>query len=423
MPDGDFYVAPWGDDANDGSLDNPWATWERAFNSRSPGDVVYVRGGVYYMTVLDGHGWEAEVNGTSDNWISFLNYPGETPILDCSPVTSVTVSDENEGLTLTGSYFRVRGLEIRNVWQITPNKLPPDEADGFVIAGSHIIIENCKVHDIHGTGFKPANCDDTYLINCDAWNNYDALTHPDYLPGNDGYGFFVEDTSSTTRRVYVKNCRAWQCGDDGFTVWSTAYVEFDNCWSYNNGVMEGEGHGFKLGWQEVETMTVRRVVKNCIATWNFGHGFSTNDGDVGNFTSFMNVFNNLSYHNLHQPVFGYDSVGFIIYDVDGVSDTQEAGRVFRNNISYDDVGGQVFVQEGALLTHSNNTWDTAVSVDSSDFVNLDMTQLTASRKRDGSLPDITFGHLEAESDLIDAGVDVGFPYFGGNPDMGAFERE
>jgi hypothetical protein len=37
------------------------------------------------------------------------------------------------------------------------------------------------------------------------------------------------------------------------------------------------------------------------------------------------------------------------------------------------------------------------------------------------LPDVTFFHLKAGSDLIDKGVDVGLPFNGSAPDLGVFE--
>ena len=40
---------------------------------------------------------------------------------------------------------------------------------------------------------------------------------------------------------------------------------------------------------------------------------------------------------------------------------------------------------------------------------------------DGSLPDVQFLHLAAGSDLVDKGVDVGLPFSGSAPDLGAFE--
>ncbi len=45
----------------------------------------------------------------------------------------------------------------------------------------------------------------------------------------------------------------------------------------------------------------------------------------------------------------------------------------------------------------------------------------APRQADGSLPANGFARLVAGSDLIDQGVDVGIPYLGAAPDLGAFE--
>jgi hypothetical protein len=44
-----------------------------------------------------------------------------------------------------------------------------------------------------------------------------------------------------------------------------------------------------------------------------------------------------------------------------------------------------------------------------------------SRQDDGSLPESNFLKLKEESDLIDAGTDVGLPFNGSAPDLGAFE--
>ncbi|MBL0135867.1 MAG: cadherin repeat domain-containing protein [Chitinophagaceae bacterium] len=50
-----------------------------------------------------------------------------------------------------------------------------------------------------------------------------------------------------------------------------------------------------------------------------------------------------------------------------------------------------------------------------------MTGLDNARQTDGSLPVIPFMHLASGSDLIDAGINVGIPYNGTAPDLGAFE--
>jgi hypothetical protein len=62
-----------------------------------------------------------------------------------------------------------------------------------------------------------------------------------------------------------------------------------------------------------------------------------------------------------------------------------------------------------------------VTVSSDDFLSVDEALAEAVRQADGSLPNVDFMRLAAGSDLIDAGTDVGLPYNGSAPDLGAFE--
>ena len=46
----DWYVAPHGDDMAAGSIEQPFATIQRAQDSADAGDSVFIRGGTYRMT-------------------------------------------------------------------------------------------------------------------------------------------------------------------------------------------------------------------------------------------------------------------------------------------------------------------------------------------------------------------------------------
>ena len=70
-----------------------------------------------------------------------------------------------------------------------------------------------------------------------------------------------------------------------------------------------------------------------------------------------------------------------------------------------------------------NFWTLPVSVTAVDFTSLDKSLLTQSRQADGSLPKIDYARLNSGSDLIDAGIDVGFHYAGSAPDLGSFETD
>jgi hypothetical protein len=70
---------------------------------------------------------------------------------------------------------------------------------------------------------------------------------------------------------------------------------------------------------------------------------------------------------------------------------------------------------------SVNYFSLPVTVGSADFLGLDEADLVKPRKANGDLPDVAFLHLALGSDLIAAGVDVGLPFKGKAPDLGAFE--
>jgi hypothetical protein len=89
-------------------------------------------------------------------------------------------------------------------------------------------------------------------------------------------------------------------------------------------------------------------------------------------------------------------------------------HLFRNNLSFGSLGH-------INGSETYNSWSLAVIVDSSDFLSLDDGCARGPRQADGSLPDCAFLRLVSNSDLINKGIDVGIPYSGSAPDLGAFE--
>lgn len=437
----DFYVSTTGNDSNPGTYVLPWATWGKAFNSTSvqPGDTVYFMGGVYPMTNTnliypygEGDGYDITRDGTAGNYIKYFAYPGETPILDCDAIEPV--GSHNRAIWANDqNYLHFRGLTVRNVWQTSSDV----NVYGWGIQGDNLIVENCKVYNTGGRAFFSLGHNITYL-NCDSWNNYDDKTIDmgpgGDRPGNDGVGFQNVDFTNEDGSIYYTNCRAWLCGDQGFSAASYGYIEFDGNWSFNNGVLCGEGHGFKMGNIGEDGVTpigpLKRKYTNNVAAYNRANGWTTKDG--GHDAHPMEVYNNIAYKNgYHLPTDACYPMqyGFVIYNTIG-TDAQELARVFRNNISYGNEDGEVFIGTTGgigLYTHSNNTWDSGVTINDADFALIDTTGITAARQLDGSLPNNncynSFLRLISTSDLIDSGVDVGLPYIGLAPDIGPFEFE
>ncbi len=141
-----FYVSSNGDDSNDGTLDAPWRTIQRAADKMEAGDTVYVREGKYSEFV------HITVSGSQeDGYISFKAFPGEAPVLDGS---NLTLEDGNRALFYleNASYITVKGFEIRNLSTNDSNKYPA----GILVSegGSDIQLVDNNIHHIKNESKK-----------------------------------------------------------------------------------------------------------------------------------------------------------------------------------------------------------------------------------------------------------------------------
>src|ERR1043165_8100328 len=79
----EFYVHPAGNDANPGTLAQPFATVTRAQEAVAPGDTVWLRGGKYVFS-----GTKIEIgilltkSGQEGKRINYWAYQNETPVVD-----------------------------------------------------------------------------------------------------------------------------------------------------------------------------------------------------------------------------------------------------------------------------------------------------------------------------------------------------
>jgi hypothetical protein len=157
----------------------------------------------------------------------------------------------------------------------------------------------------------------------------------------------------------------------------------------------GDGNGFKLG--KSESTTSHHVLVNTVAYGNLGgNGFENNDNISG-----VTFYNCVSYNN---PKAGFEAINV-------------SSHVLKNNISYKN-GKSDNILAGSDV--SNNSWN-GLTVTDADFLSLHDNVITGPRNADGSLPASDFLRLNPSSGLIDKGVDVGLPYEGAAPDLGAFE--
>jgi hypothetical protein len=73
----EYYMATDGNNSNPGTIDAPWATLAYSLPLLSPGDTLYLRGGIYYQTNIS-----VSISGTALAPITIQSYPGERAVLD-----------------------------------------------------------------------------------------------------------------------------------------------------------------------------------------------------------------------------------------------------------------------------------------------------------------------------------------------------
>ena len=403
-----YYVAPDGNDSNDGSIGSPFKTITQAHTVVVAGDNIFLRGGVHYYTTKI----SISKSGASGNRITLQAYQNEVPILDFS------------GMPRDGNSRAIQMSAVADYWHFKGFTIRYAGDNGLYTNSSYNIFEQLVTHSNEDSGIQlTANSSGSpsynQVINCDSYLNFDPADD-----GEDADGFAAKGASGWTYSLgpgnVFRGCRAWNNSDDGWDFWYAGNsVRVEDCWSFRNGEnvwgvedYEGDGQGFKLGQGGGEHILIR-----CMSYNNQHKGFDLNRSTT-------------------------DATGVTLYNCTGVGNlgdnfkfdnpTTGAIHVLRNNLSH---LGSVTI--GTLIDDANNSWN-GFTVTDSDFVSLDpnfdpivdpndynnadSNGLDGPREPDGGLPALSFLRLTWSSSLVDGGIDVNEPFEGDAPDLGAFER-
>ena len=380
-----IFVSTSGADNNPGTLDLPLKTIPAAVTLAQAGDTIFVRGGVYTLSATI----TINKNGTEINKYYLLAYQNERPVLD---FTTQPFGSSQRGINLYGSYWYVKGIDIYGAGD-----------NGMFIRGSFNIVENCSFYENRDTGLQLGNgASYNNVINCDSYFNADPSQ------GNaDGFAAKLDVGTGT----YFYGCRAWQNSDDGWDGYLrgadniTTVVE--NSWCFMNGYLKdgtvstGNGNGYKMGGGDnanSANLANDFTIKKSLAFDNRVKGY-----DQNNNRGSMTLHNCTAYRNgINYSISGFINSG----EVASITNCATLGSV------------------GSLAGHvvqQTNSWLPPFNVTAADFVSLDTTGVRAPRSADGSLPIINFINLAEGSQLINAGTDIGLPFVGSAPDIGAFE--
>lgn len=394
----EYHLSPHGDDQQTGTAEAPWLTFAHAIDQAEPGDTIWVHGGTYPL----GERVLIDKAGEAGNPIRLFAAPGETPVLDFSrnPVVSAPAGDfskiDNRAngieLTANGNHWHLKGLVVQRAPQ-----------NGLLVMGSNNVVEQLVLRENEATGLTlGGSASDNLILNCDSYLNFDPRRN-----GEDADGFGAKFEELGPGNVF-RGTRSWANSDDGYDLWHAGQpVVLEDAWAYANGFhragweerfhlkdqpYRGDGMGFKLG-QDSAAHILRRVV-----AWdNKGYGITSNgnSSEAG-----LTVLNATTYANNGGVNIALGSDG---------------PHVIRNSISCE---GEARLAPSVVATH--NTWN-GIGASSDDFISLSDDVARGPRQADGSLPVSGFLRLKPGSPLVDSGADVGLPFHGEAPDLGAFE--
>ena len=329
----EYYVAPNGDDGNDGtSPSSPWRTIGKANGTLQPGDVVYLRGGQYIDDPI-----KPSRSGTSGAEIRYVAYAGEQPVLTSNKSKGLSVA-----IDLTDrSHVVVDGIDVDGV---KPG--PGAHVNHFVnlYSASYNTISN-------GT-FRYANGWHGIRITYEAHHNkllnnvIDFVGQYDDGTGHD-YGDAIQILRGSHHNLLQDNTITRGAhnllqvdGPNNIVIENV----FENDWSEKEGADRG---GRNLTLMGQRNLFERNIVKNALASadepgnagmktegqWNIvrrnfifrniNEGITTETHSDSKASQNNRIYHNTIYGN------GGPAWGLSYWNGDGI-----AGNVFKNNIVY-----------------------------------------------------------------------------------------
>lgn len=360
LPPATLYVATNGSDSNSGrSADSPLRTVSKAATMVRPGDVVYIRGGMYPINVY------FRTSGTAAAPIVWASYPGETAVFDGSDQPRGT--SQHRMWVDGAAYNHFVNFEVQN----------SPQAGIFVRNANDNLFHGLVTHGHNGSGVQNYSGNRNVYENLLTYDNMDTVTTNGKIGEDaDGIGISAGDSNVIRRVISYNN------SDDGIDAWRSTNTLIEYSVSFDNGRgANGNGNGFKLGGANEQNNTVARFN---IAFNNKATGFSQNSGRN------ITLYNNTAYANAGPQ-----------YDVGSTVK-------LRNNVA---IGGRNGVISGA--DSASNSWDLGItdlrllSTDrnSPDFLALRTGSPAIDAGRDvgldyqGSAPDL--GALEFNETIAD----------------------
>jgi hypothetical protein len=371
-----YHIAQNGSDSNDGSLERPWRTVSHAWRNTGGGDTVLMREGTYTESFTLSS--SSQGRGVAGQMWTLKSYPGEE------------VKFTNTEFVVNASYVRIQGLVLEGVGR-----------DCNIDVGDSGVPERVEILDNLFTGSQSER-----VVSFTGKNGLVQGNTVNITSGSVSHAFYIKHgDGNTIRGNYITGMYKYgiQIYDEDKYSQYTASIR--NILVENNiivasktksGIVVSGGDGSKLPI-EVDGIVIRnnRILNNAENAILVAY-----QGRIRN----ISIYNNVLYGN---------DIGVEISagDVDGI--TIKNNIFFSNRYAQTDISSRI---NNLIISHNLYHQPASVGTGASD---------DSPVYGDPLFVDAAGGdfHLQPNSPAIDAGVDVGLPYNGAAPDLGAFEYE
>jgi hypothetical protein len=237
----DFFAAPHGRSNAPGSIFDPWdlATALAHPGAIAPGDVVWLRGGIYPLERPP----VSRLAGAEGRPIVVKQYPGERATLDCRLITETGAGAEC--LILKSVHTWYWGFEITNSTRVRRSERPGSTSNprGIGIqsqAGAGTKLINLVIHDV-GTSVFESQRSGIEIYGTIAYNS--GWEGPDR---SHGPGFYIRNRSDYPRKVLRDNIvfQHYRQGLQGYGTLENVFSNFlvEGNVFFNNGIGQDGFH-------------------------------------------------------------------------------------------------------------------------------------------------------------------------------------
>src|SRR3989344_214299 len=358
-----YYVATTGNDANPGTLSQPFKTIAKAYSQTLPGDTIIVKPGVY-TEYQPGYGINLNKSGTASAPIMLKSETKWGAILDGQATSPQTTPYTRQAvLWVGGNYNIVDGFDIRN-----------SPKEGISIWGSSNKIINNNIHNNGNYG------DTTYPY------GHDGIFSAEYVSNNQYIGNYIHHNGRSSCLGQTP------CNHD-----HGLYLCGDNEVVANNIVGFNSAYGLQIaGYNTVSNMQAY----NNIFVSNGRSGAMLWLAVAG-----INFTNNIFYNNVNFGISSYDAHG--------------SGVVFDHNLFYGNPSGPIdFTNAGSDYAYTSGTSITTNPLFINDTNNFHLQSSSPAINAGATLSEVTTD-FDGLSRPQGSAYDIGAYEYVGSPPAGA----